>query len=72
MSSTYLRAVIRFIFGTLQIAGATVALVFLVETGPSKFTIGCVTITGAITLVSRLLFRKERALEGLNRRRSRG
>ncbi len=66
---TFVRAVVRLIFGLIQVTGATAALIFLLQSGASIFTITSVTITGLITIASRLLFRRERAAEALDRRR---
>jgi hypothetical protein len=50
------RAVAQFIFGQLQIVGATAGFILLVTTGISTATILTVTAAGVVTLTSRFLF----------------
>src|SRR5687768_3467257 len=57
------RMVARLILGVLQIAGATAATIYLFSTGASAHTCTAVGITAIFTLLSRILFRRERALE---------
>jgi hypothetical protein len=40
-------AVVRLVFGTLQVIGATMGLVFLLETGVSVLTVATVAITAS-------------------------
>lgn len=49
-------AVLRFVLGQVQIIGATVGLIFLIQTGSSRFTLWAVGLTGLVTLFSRILF----------------
>ena len=62
----------RLFFGVMQMTGATVALICLIQTGVSVVTVTSVTITGVIALASRLLFKKERAREAIVRKRRGG
>ncbi len=50
------RARLQFVFGQLQIMGATAGLLLLVAQGISKPTVIVAGVTLVITLVSRLVF----------------
>lgn len=54
-------AFLRIGLGTAQIMGATVSLILLLQTGTSGLSVGAVVLTGLITVVSMLLFRKQDA-----------
>jgi hypothetical protein len=60
-------AVVRLVFGTLQVIGATMGLVFLLETGVSVLTVATVAITAVIYITSRILFSKRSALKRQDR-----
>jgi hypothetical protein len=49
-------AVVRIVLGIVQVMGATVALVFLLQTGASGLTIAATDVTLCFTCLSRLLF----------------
>ena len=51
-------AVVRLALGMLQVFGATVSLILLLETGTTRLTLGAAAVTTAITLTSILLFRE--------------
>ena len=67
-TASSVRAIVRLFFGVMQMTGATVALICLIQTGVSVVTVTCVTITGMIALASRLLFKRKRAGEALARK----
>jgi hypothetical protein len=50
------RAWIRLQLGTIQITGATMALMLLVQSGINRFSLGAVVLTGCVSVLSRLLF----------------
>jgi len=52
-------AVVRLVFGQLQMAGATATLVLLLQTGTSVPTAAVCLVTGLVTLASMLLFKKQ-------------
>ena len=54
-------AVARLILGMLQIFGAVVSLVLLLQTGFNTVSVGSVVITGLLTTVSVLLFGSRRS-----------
>ena len=51
------RAMLRFALGMLQMFGAVVAVILLIQTGVSAATLWATGITTACSLMSRLLFR---------------
>ena len=55
--SVRLWAVVRLVLGQLQIIGATVGLILLLQTGVSDLTVGVATTTVLVSLTSRLVFR---------------
>lgn len=67
-TASSVRAIVRFFFGVMQMTGATVALICLIQTGVSVVAVMSVTITGVIALISRLLFKRERVGEALARK----
>lgn len=53
-------AIVRIILGTLQVMGATMALMFLLGTGASVLTTVTIAVTLSITLVSWCIFGRAR------------
>lgn len=49
------RAFFLLILGLLQISGATMGVVLLIDTGPSAATVSVVVATGCVSLLSRWL-----------------
>lgn len=49
------RAFFLLILGVLQISGATMGVVLLIDTGPSAMTVSVVVATGCVSLLSRWL-----------------
>ena len=52
-------AVVRLLFGQLQMAGAMATLVLLLQTGASVPTATVCFLSGLVTLASMVLFRKQ-------------
>ena len=52
-------AVVRLLFGQLQMAGAVATLLLLVQTGTSVPTAAVCFVTGLVTLASMVLFRRQ-------------
>jgi hypothetical protein len=53
-------AVVRVGLGLAQVMAATVTLVLLVQTGANEWSLGAVTLTGLLVLLSKCLFRGSR------------
>lgn len=51
-------AVFRMVLGTAQVMGATITLVFLVETGASVLTYTAAGTTLGLVIASRVIFKK--------------
>jgi len=54
-------AIVRLILGMIQMTGAAAGLILLIETGASRGTFVVVGVTGFSTLLSRILFRGQKA-----------
>ncbi len=50
-------AVVRILLGTAQVMGATVSAYLLLQTGTNAWSLGAVTVTGLLVVLSKLLFR---------------
>ena len=52
------RGVVRLVLGQLQVIGATIGLLLLLQTGVSEWTVGVIAATALVSLTSRLVFRE--------------
>jgi hypothetical protein len=59
----YIRALFRVWMGLAQMAGATISLVLLVRTGLNGTSLAAAGLTTFLSLLSRVLFKKQRPLK---------